>query len=88
MIEKITDGTNVAKDVINTIKDGIDVANEALDLYNRVLDQVVPWKKFEEAMTELDKYRSDYSKESGDLLGEIKTFMMNGKEQHFLRIKR
>lgn len=69
--------------VIETAREGIAVAGEALDLYNRVLDQVVPWQSFEETLAELDHFRSDYSKESGDLLGQIKTCLMDGMDAYF-----
>lgn len=72
-----------AKLAVETAKEGIDAAGKALDLYNKVLDQIVPWKEFKATLDELDKYRQDYSKESADLLGEIKTYMMNGMDAYF-----
>lgn len=57
---------------------GIQTANEAFSVYDRILDQVVPWKEFNETLIELDKYREDYSTESATLIGDIKTRMMNG----------
>lgn len=82
ILEKITDGTNVAKQVINTFKEGIGAAHEFLDLYDRLLDRVVPYKEFEATVKDLDKFREDYSKESADLLGKIKTFMLDGMDAY------
>lgn len=36
------------------------------------------WRDFNETIVEFDKFRNDYSNESGQLLVEIKTDMMNG----------
>lgn len=68
---------------MGTAKEGIENAGAVLDLYNNVLDRIVPWKEFEVTITELDKYRNDYSKESADVLGEIKTHMKNGMKLQF-----
>lgn len=67
-----------AKFVIEVAKEGIETADKALDLYNRVIDRVIPWKEFNETLTELDAFRKDYSTESAALIGQIKTLMLNG----------
>lgn len=43
----------------------------------------MPWKEFEATIGELDRFRNDYSKESADILGHIKTFMLDGMDAYF-----
>lgn len=47
------------------------------------MDKIVPWKTFQETLDNLDKFRSDYSKEASNLMGGIKTTMMNGMDTYF-----
>lgn len=67
-----------AKVVIKVINEGIETADKALTMYDKVIDRVVPWKTFNETLVDLDKFRKDYSVESAELIGEVKTLMMNG----------
>lgn len=65
------------------IRESINAADKALDLYDSVMDQIIPWKEFNETLVELDKFRKDYSIESASLIGEIKTFVMAGMDAYF-----
>lgn len=69
---------------METAREGIKTVGEVLTLYDRVLDRVIPWKELNETLVELDKFRKDYSAESGALIGEIKTLMMNGIDRYFI----
>lgn len=71
------------KEVIKITKEGINTINNALGLYNKVLDQIVPWQKFDETVKELDRYRDDYSNESAELVGKIKTLIKNAQDCYF-----
>lgn len=53
----------------------------ALGFYNRELDQVVPWKMYEGTVKELD--RDEYSNESAQLVGEVKTLMKDVQDNYF-----
>lgn len=55
--------------------------SRALGFYNRELDQVVPWKMYERTVKDLDRY--EYSKESGQLVGEVKALMMDIQGNYF-----
>lgn len=72
-----------AEAAVEVFDRGVSAANNALDLYNKIYDQVMPWKKLEEALKVLDERRDDYSVESGSLLGVIKTLIMNALDQYF-----
>lgn len=48
-----------------------------------MLDQIIPWKTYEETVKELDRFRDDYSNESGQLVGEVKTLIMNAGDNYF-----
>lgn len=69
---------------LDVVKEGMEVADKALELYDKILDKVIPWKEFENTIKELDKYREDYSKEAGQLIGQIKTLLLNGMDTYFL----
>lgn len=64
------------------VKEGIDIADKVLDLYNKIADNAISWKVYEDTLTNLDKYKDDYSKESGKLVGEVKTLIMNAKDSY------
>jgi hemolysin E len=68
--------------VITTVKDGLEAGEKALDLYNKVLDQVIPWKTFEETIKELTKYEKDYSTKAGQLVGKTKTLLLNSRDEY------
>ncbi|KAJ6644055.1 Hemolysin E, partial [Pseudolycoriella hygida] len=53
-------------------KASIDSLDEVMTLYNNRLDLLVPWKTLNDTGKELDRYRKDYSYESGELVNEIK----------------
>lgn len=63
------------------------IIGAAVDIYQREVDQVDPWKKFNEAFTELEKVRGAFSKESDDLLVEAKTSMLDGETAYLKSIK-
>ncbi|KAJ6643445.1 Hemolysin E [Pseudolycoriella hygida] len=71
------------KEVIEITKEGIETINKALNLYNKVLDQIVPWETYEQTVKELDRFRSDYSNESAQLVGEVKTLIKNAEDNCF-----
>lgn len=77
-------GAAEVKAVIEITKEGIETINKALDLYNKVLDQIVPWKTYEETVKELDRFREDYSNEAGKLVGEVKTLIKNAEDNYFV----
>lgn len=72
-----------ARDAIRTAIEVIDTTNKVLELYG-ILDRVVPWKKFDEDIVQLDKYIEESSK---DLIGEVKTYMLNGIDAYFRSTK-
>lgn len=72
-----------ARVVIEVVKQGIETADKALTMYDKIVDRVIPWKTFNETLVELDQFRKDYSVESAALIGEVKTFMMNGIDAYF-----
>ncbi len=71
-----------AQAVFETINTGINAANGALDLYNSVLDQVIPWQTFEGTITELRKYEKDYSTKSAEIVGKVKTLLLNSQDEY------
>lgn len=55
----------------------IEAVSEALDLYNHAVDQAVPWAKLKELNTKLDLSGSEFSKQSADRVGNIRTKFLN-----------
>jgi hemolysin E len=70
-------------DVVSLIKDGIDTANQALDLYNRAIDQLIPWKTYEETIKEIDRYKDEYSKSASEMVGNVKTLLMDAQDRYY-----
>ncbi|MBP8813134.1 MAG: hemolysin E [Laribacter sp.] len=66
-----------------TAKTAIETADKALDLYNKVLDQLIPWKTFEETIKELTRYKDEYSQKSSTLVGEVKTLLLDCQDKYF-----
>lgn len=79
----ITKATSEAKLITETVNKSIEAASKALNLYDKLVERVIPWKEFNASIVELDKFRKDYSTESAQLIGEIKTLMMNGIDAYF-----
>lgn len=68
---------------METVHEGIEMAEQAIDQYQLVLDRVIPWEEFNRTLSELDKYRTEYSVETSTLVGEVKTLMLNGMDAYF-----
>lgn len=46
-----------AEQTVEVVKSAIETADGALDLYNKYLDQVIPWKTFDETIKELSRFK-------------------------------
>lgn len=68
---------------IRITKQGFEIVDKGLELYTKVLDEVVPWKSIEETVKGLDRYRDNYSNEAADIIGEIKTLILNTTDKYF-----
>lgn len=68
---------------METVIEGIEVAEEALVFYDKLVEQIIPWKDFNNTLVELDRFHQDYSTESALLISEIKTFMLDGMDAYF-----
>lgn len=68
---------------LDVFNKGVQALDKALDLYDKRIDKVVPWNVFQETLSSLDKYRSDYSKEAATLIGDLTTQMKNGMDTYF-----
>lgn len=55
----------------------IDAVGKALDLFNHAVDEAVPWTKLKELNTKLDLSGSEFSKQSADRVGNIRTKFLN-----------
>lgn len=82
-IRSLSKDTAETRRAMETVIAGIEVAEQALVFYDQFVEQVIPWKDFSETFWKLDKFKNDYSAESAALIGEIKTFMMNGMDAYF-----
>lgn len=72
-----------AKSALDVAKGDIDGAAEMLSLYDKLMENVIPWKEFNETLVVLDQFRKEFSIESAALLVEIKVHMMNGINEYF-----
>ncbi|EBD5339386.1 hemolysin E, partial [Salmonella enterica] len=46
-----------AEQTVEVVKSAIETADGALDFYNKYLDQVIPWKTFDETIKELSRFK-------------------------------
>lgn len=62
----------------------VESAEKVIGLYDKLYDRVLPWNDLKKSIEELDKHREVYSSESSDLIGRIKTLVLNGLDQYFV----
>ncbi|KFC10041.1 hemolysin E [Trabulsiella guamensis ATCC 49490] len=72
-----------AGQTVEVVKTAIETADSALDLYNKYLDQVIPWKTFDETVKELSRFKNEYSQAASVLVGDIKTLLMDSQDKYF-----
>ncbi len=68
--------------VVATVTGGIEAANQALTLYNKVIDQVIPWKAFEDTIKVLIEHEKQYSAKAGVIVGEVRTLLMDSRDNY------
>lgn len=68
-----------ATDAVESDKEIFDTIKKAIDLY----DSLELWTQIDETIATLDRYRADFSIESGGLIEEIKTRTLNGRDAYF-----
>lgn len=77
---------DIAKQVIGQLKtatDALKSTDDAIKLYGDILDNILPWKAFNETLAELDKYKDEYSEKSGEIIGDIKSLMKDGVNAYY-----
>lgn len=79
-IKKI--GAATPGDLASAAKNGVEAADGALNLYNKYLDQLIPWGLFKETIQKLHQAVNHLSDEAGQLVGEIKTLLLNGMDEY------
>lgn len=68
---------------VKTTKEAIETVDKAIDLYNKVVDEVnEPYRKFIEALAEMERFRFKFNDETSFLIGRIQTAMMNGMDAY------
>ncbi|ELW1293274.1 hemolysin HlyE [Salmonella enterica] len=72
-----------AEQTVEVVKSAIETADGALDLYNKYLDQVIPWKTFDETIKELSRFKQEYSQAASVLVGDIKVLLMDSQDKYF-----
>ncbi|EBH7291219.1 hemolysin HlyE [Salmonella enterica] len=72
-----------AEQTVEVVKSAIETADGALDFYNKYLDQVIPWKTFDETIKELSRFKQEYSQEASVLVGDIKVLLMDSQDKYF-----
>lgn len=72
-----------ANQTVEVVKSAIETADGALDLYNKYLDQVIPWKTFDETIKELSRFKHEYSQAASVLVGDIKVLLMDSQDKYF-----
>lgn len=58
-------------------------ASRAMDVYSKTLDEVIPWNVFHKIIETIQNHQGNYRGKSGQLVGEIKTALMNSEEHYF-----
>lgn len=62
---------------------GFESADKALGLYNTLVDRVIQWETVKTIIDDLNSFQNDYFKEVAEIIGEIKTLMMNASHEYF-----
>ncbi|OQS03962.1 hemolysin E, chromosomal [Thraustotheca clavata] len=63
--------------------DALIAAKTSLDHYNKALDKVVLWDEFQETLDLMTKYQHDHSIQASDVIGDITTLLLNGKDRYY-----
>lgn len=74
--------TEEVKTVVETVKETIETVTQALELYDKVVDHVIPWQTFDETISNLTKFQKDYSAKAGEIVGSVKTLLLNSKDEY------
>ncbi|MCC2615188.1 hemolysin E [Aestuariibacter halophilus] len=72
-----------AETAVAVIDKSLTAADKAIDLYNKGLDQLIPWKTFEETVNNLAEYQDHYSKAAGAMVGKVKSLLMDSEDAYF-----
>lgn len=75
--------TSEAKDIIEITDQAVKTLTAAMELVSNKLDEMIPWKEYEETMNKLDLYITSYSVESGKIVGDVSTFLLNAQDKYF-----
>jgi len=65
------------------ISEGVGLIKVVFDIFEKVVDNLIPWKTYEETIRQFDRYKNDYSNAAGALVGEIKALLLNAKDAYF-----
>lgn len=70
-------------EAVSVFKDAIEAGDKALNLYDKAIDHVIPWDSYESTMKNLKTFEQDYSDKSAELVGNVKTLLMNAQDEYF-----
>lgn len=72
------------KEQVKVVTEAFASVSKALQLYDNALDQQVPWEDLKIYLKELHRYKSEYSKESAQLVREVAVKLTNGYDGYLM----
>ena len=64
------------------VNSALEAGEKSLDLYNKTADQLIPWDEFKDIMDKLARHEKDYSNQAGQIVGKIKTLLLDSHDQY------
>lgn len=75
-------GILVVSEGLEVANKGIDTVERGFDVFTKILDRVVPWLELNRTISKLDEFQSDFSKEAGGLISDVKFKMEEGLDAY------
>lgn len=69
------------------VQRALEASDKALELYDKFIDQLIPWKTFEDTVKDLTKFEKEYSQEAAILVGQVKTLLMNSNDDYLKAVQ-
>jgi hemolysin E len=72
---------------LDDMNKALDAADKYLKLYNKVVDQVIPWNTYQSVISEIERYKDQYSTVAATIVGAVKTLILNAQDGYHASVQ-